>query len=64
VTESGESLGSLVEILETGANDVYIVRPSVGADLLLPAIREVILDIDLSAGQILVRPLPGLLPEA
>jgi 16S rRNA processing protein RimM len=63
VTEKGQVLGQLVEILETGANDVYIVRSQESAEVLLPATEEVILSIDLQAGQILIRPLPGLLPE-
>lgn len=63
VTEEGAILGRLAEILETGANDVYVVRPPEGADILLPAIEEVVLGIDLPAGRILIRPLPGLLSE-
>jgi 16S rRNA processing protein RimM len=63
ITEVGSILGELVEILETGANDVYVVRPQQGNDILLPAIEEVVLSIDLPAGQICVRPLPGLLSE-
>src|SRR5512133_1149107 len=46
VDEQGTSLGELVEILETGANDVYIVRDATGRDLLLPAIPSVILNLD------------------
>lgn len=63
VTEEGAILGQLREILETGANDVYVVQSPQGADILLPAIGDVILDIDLPAGRIFVRPLPGLLSE-
>lgn len=40
-------LGFLAEVLETGANDVYIIRPDAGKDILIPAIPEVILEIDL-----------------
>jgi 16S rRNA processing protein RimM len=60
VTESGEQLGRLSEILITGANEVYIVKRPDGRELLLPAIEEVILKIDPPAGQVLVRLLPGL----
>ena len=60
VLESGEALGEIVDILETGANDVYIVRRLDGGDLLLPAIASVILKVDLDAGTITVHLLPGL----
>ena len=61
VTDGDLELGILAEILETGANDVYIVRPESGPDVLLPAIEETILDIDLEAGILRVHLLPGLL---
>ncbi len=48
--ETGRSLGRLTEILETGANDVYVVKDESGVELLLPAIPEVILDVDVPAG--------------
>ena len=57
-------MGKLVEILETGANDVYIVRPSAGPDLLLPATDEVIDDVNLEAGMMTVTLLPGLRLES
>lgn len=58
--ESGESLGKVVEIIETGANDVYIVRNNEDKEILLPAIASVILNVDLEAEKILVRLMPGL----
>jgi 16S rRNA processing protein RimM len=61
VLESGAPLGTLVEILVTGANDVYVVQPEAGPEILLPAIADVILDIDLEHGQMRVQPLPGLI---
>jgi len=53
--EQGTLLGELVEILETGANDVYVVQTAHG-ELLLPALQSVILSIDLDAGEMIVRP--------
>jgi 16S rRNA processing protein RimM len=64
VDETGNLLGELTEIMETGANDVYVVTDSKGKELLLPAISEVVLDIDLPGGMMKVHLLPGILdPE-
>jgi len=61
--EDDALLGVIAEILETGANDVFIVRPEDGPDLLIPDIDSVILKIDLEKGQVRVHILPGLLPD-
>ena len=63
VTDQGQPLGQLHEILSTGANDVYVVRPESGPEILLPAIASVILEVDLAQRQIKVHLLPGLLPD-
>ncbi|MGH8630164.1 MAG: ribosome maturation factor RimM [Burkholderiales bacterium] len=62
VTPEGDDLGQIVEILETGANDVYVVRGRRG-EVLLPARVEVVKRVDLEAGQMIVSLLPGLLPD-
>lgn len=59
VTDTGITLGKVTEVLETGANDVYVVRGSYG-ELLLPAIQDVILELAPEKGQILVHLIPGL----
>ena len=58
--ESGESLGQVVEVLKTGANDVYVVRGSWG-EVLLPAVKDVVLKLDIEARLMVVNLLPGLL---
>ena len=58
--ENDAVLGELVEILETGANDVYVVRNESGAELLLPAIPSVILDLDIDRRSMRVHLLEGL----
>ena len=58
-TEEGEDLGELQEILETGSNDVYIVRGDDG-ELLIPAVAQVVLEVDVSAGSMTVRLPDGL----
>jgi len=63
IDENGRLLGLLSSILETGANDVYVIRDQTGAEILIPAIDSVILDIDLEHKQIQVHLLSGLLPE-
>jgi len=60
VDEDGNPLGKLVEILETGANDVYVVRDDAGKEILLPAIPSVILNLDMSQRTLKVHLLEGL----
>ena len=59
-TDSGETLGVLNEILETGANDVYVVKKESGGEILLPAISDVILGIDMDERVIRVHLMDGL----
>jgi 16S rRNA processing protein RimM len=61
--ENGQTLGKVTEIIETGANDVYVVTSDEGRELLLPAIAEVILDINLDKKVMQVHLLPGLMDE-
>jgi 16S rRNA processing protein RimM len=60
VDENGNPLGKLVEILETGANDVYVVRDDTGKEILLPAIPSVILNLDMDHRLLRVHLLEGL----
>ncbi len=60
MTVSGEDLGELVEVMQPGANDVYVVRGPRG-EILVPAIGDVITSIDLPVGVMIITPLPGLL---
>lgn len=60
IDENGDSLGELVEILETGANNVYVVRDDKGKELLLPAIPSVILELDEERRVMRVHLLEGL----
>ena len=56
VDRGGALLGTLAEVIETGANDVYRVHAESGADLLLPALRDVIVSVDLAAKRMVVDP--------
>lgn len=60
VTDEGLELGRLENIMETGSNDVYLVRAE-GKEYLIPAIEEVVKAIDLDAGVMTISPLEGLL---
>lgn len=61
VTDAGKILGQLTDFIETGANDVYIVTSDEGGEILLPAIPEVILDVNLEEHVMTVHILDGLL---
>ena len=61
VSEREEFLGTVVDILETGANDVCVVRPSDGPDFLLPVIDSIVLQIDLDRGEMRVHLLEGVI---
>jgi 16S rRNA processing protein RimM len=56
VDAAGQALGELEDILETGANDVYLVKTLEGKELLLPAIDDVILEVNLDRREMRVRP--------
>lgn len=53
-TQDGEYLGILMEVLETGANDVYLVQNDAGEEILIPAIEQSILEIDLNQEKMIV----------
>ncbi|HOM98505.1 MAG TPA: ribosome maturation factor RimM, partial [Acetomicrobium sp.] len=58
--ESGDPLGTLVEIMPTGSNDVYVVEAQDGKKRMLPAISEVIKEINLEEGLVKVHLMEGL----
>ena len=59
--ETGAVLGKVEDVIETGANDVYQIRMADGRELLLPAIRQCVLSVDVEAGRMRVHVLDGLL---
>ena len=60
VTDAGEELGKLEEIFSTGSNDVYVVKKEGAKDLLLPAIKDVVLAVDPAEKKMTVHLLEGL----
>ena len=61
ITDEDKVLGKLTDVLETGANDVYQVTDENGKEILLPAIKDCILSVDLEKGEMKVHILEGLL---
>ena len=61
INEDESPLGELTDVMQTGASDVYIVKLEDGGELLLPAIKQCILDVDLDKGFMKVHLLEGLL---
>ena len=59
--EDGTELGTVKDVIETGANDVYEVEMADGRSLLLPAIKQCILNVDVENGMMQVQVLEGLL---
>lgn len=62
VTEDGRLLGKVEEIFPTGSNDVYVVRDS-NNEYLIPAIEEIVKEIDITGGRMVISPIRGLLGE-
>ena len=62
-TESGQNLGTISEVLETGANDVYIIDSNLYGEILIPVTEETIIETNVDNGFILVSPPEGLLPD-
>lgn len=61
-TQDGRVLGHVVAVMETGANDVYVVQGDLYGEVLIPAIEQVV-QIDTDQGVLWITPMPGLLPE-
>jgi len=61
--DNGEVLGELTDVLQTGANDVYVVAMENGKEVLLPVIRECVKKVDLENRQVTVHVMKGLLDE-
>ena len=61
VTEEGDVLGTITDVFKTGSNDVYTVKTEAGKEIYLPAIKDVVLHIDLEGRKATVRLMEGLL---
>ncbi|GCD83374.1 ribosome maturation factor RimM [Parageobacillus thermoglucosidasius] len=61
VTEEGETVGTVSEILTPGANDVWVVKRNNGKEALIPYIEDIVKNVDVEAKIITIRPMEGLL---
>lgn len=60
ISDEGEDLGELTDVIQTGANDVYVFSKEGAEDLLVPKIPDCVKEINLEEGTVLVHLLPGL----
>ncbi len=60
-TDENELLGTLDDIYNTGSNDIYVVKNELGKQILLPAIKDVIKEVNLEEKKIIVHLIPGLI---
>ena len=63
VTLSGRTIGTIVDIIITGSNDVYVVKAADAKQVLIPAIKDVIKQVDLIRKMMYIEPIPGLLDD-
>lgn len=60
---NGRELGTIIEIMETGSNDVYVVKGKDGKQILFPAIKDVVKQVDLIRQMMYIEPMPGMLDD-
>lgn len=60
ITDEGEVFGTLKDVMETGANDVYVIDTDAHGEVLIPAIKDCILDVDTDANKMTIHLLDGL----
>jgi 16S rRNA processing protein RimM len=60
LTASGRSLGTLTEVIPNPANDLWVARDAAGAETLVPALRDLLIDVDVEHKRVTVRDVPGL----
>lgn len=60
-TDEGQYLGKIVSVFPTGSNDVYEIKSEVGKSILIPAIKDVVLEVDVDNKKMLIKLLEGLI---
>jgi 16S rRNA processing protein RimM len=64
LTGNEKLLGTVTQVISTGSNDVYCVEDASGSQILIPALKSVIQEINLEQGKMVVELPPGLLEDA
>ncbi|KYO66789.1 ribosome maturation factor RimM [Thermovenabulum gondwanense] len=60
-TVDDEYLGEIINVIQTGANDVYVIKNKENKEILIPAIKEVVKNIDIEKGIMFIFPMEGLI---
>jgi 16S rRNA processing protein RimM len=60
VTESGRGLGTIIDVIPNQANDLWVAADEAGTETLIPAIHDVIVEVDVPGRRVLVRDVPGI----
>lgn len=60
---NGKVLGTIVDVSETGANDVWHIKTPKNSEVLIPAIKQVVISVDVEKGEILINPIKGLFED-
>jgi 16S rRNA processing protein RimM len=61
ISEEGLTIGEIEDIIQNSSNDIYIVKDRQGQEILIPAINDVVKDVDINARQVTIHVLEGLL---
>ena len=61
ISENNDVIGDLTDVVQISSNDVYVVQSSEGVEVLLPATKEVVKQVDIVKKQIIIHVLEGLL---
>lgn len=60
-THTGDVLGNITDVFKTGSNDVYVVKNPDGKDILIPAIKDVVVEVNIDDNYMVIKPLEGLI---
>ena len=61
IDDEGNEIGELTEVMQTGANDVYVVKTSDDKEVLFPAIKECVKEVNVEEGKVIVHVMDGLM---
>jgi 16S rRNA processing protein RimM len=62
--DDGRVYGKLTDVMQTGANDVYEITDDAGKTYLMPAVKQMVIDVNIEAGEMKIRPVAGIFDDA